>query len=442
MRAKYFALFFIIIAFALSVPSAVFADTVVDTEISEDTVWTKEGSPYLIQEGVTIEENATLSIGPGVVVQFDVGGVSVLGRLLAQGTPDEPIIFTSATGSEWGGIEFSNPEVASSLNNAVIQYAWDAITDFYSKDLSVSNTRVEGGHISIDAYGSHLSLDNFLAKNLSGDAITISHGSDVTLKNITLKNVGAGIGVYLGSTADIENLFVDHSEDEALALYGECSVRVVSSTMTNGERDAIGIYNGSSIDIRDSVISGFHKGAGIANYNSLKYPANSVSVTKNEITNNDIGVSVYSNNSSYTISDNEIYQNASFGFEWYGTGSVDVSNNFWGDASGPYHDLRNLTGKGNAMYDWDNTVIFSPWLSFWGTPPVSNVLFLPGIEGSRLYEGTGCGKSAEEKLWEPYEGIWSALRGAGDKKVQDLFLNQDGTSICDDVYAKENDIID
>ena len=36
---------------------------------------------------------------------------------------------------------------------------------------------------------------------------------------------------------------------------------------------------------------------------------------------------------------------------------------------------------------------------------VSNVLFLPGIEGSRLYEGTGCGKTPEEKLWEPFDSI-------------------------------------
>ncbi|MDE2021769.1 MAG: DUF5011 domain-containing protein, partial [Patescibacteria group bacterium] len=54
---------------------------------------------------------------------------------------------------------------------------------------------------------------------------------------------------------------------------------------------------------------------------------------------------------------------------------------------------------------------------------VSNILFLPGIEGSRLYESTGCGKSAEEKLWEPYDGLWSAAWGAGDKKVADLSLN-------------------
>ena len=73
---------------------------------------------------------------------------------------------------------------------------------------------------------------------------------------------------------------------------------------------------------------------------------------------------------------------------------------------------------------------------------VSNVLFLPGIEGSRLYEGTGCGKSAEGKLWEPYDGLWGAVWGAGDKKVGDLSLNSTGASSCSDIYTKEGDIFD
>lgn len=72
----------------------------------------------------------------------------------------------------------------------------------------------------------------------------------------------------------------------------------------------------------------------------------------------------------------------------------------------------------------------------------SNVLFLPGIEGTRLYEGTGCGKSAEEKLWEPYDGLWNAVWGTGDKKVRDLSLNSTGESSCSDIYTKEGDILD
>ncbi|MCX6786236.1 MAG: right-handed parallel beta-helix repeat-containing protein [Candidatus Kaiserbacteria bacterium] len=85
---------------------------------------------------------------------------------------------------------------------------------------------------------------------------------------------------------------------------------------------------------------------------------------------------------------------------------------------------------------WDNATSTS-------SADYSSVLFLPGIEGSRLYEGTGCGKSAEEKLWEPIaDSILDILRGAGDDKVHDLFLDESGDSACDDIYVKTNDILD
>ncbi len=50
----------------------------------------------------------------------------------------------------------------------------------------------------------------------------------------------------------------------------------------------------------------------------------------------------------------------------------------------------------------------------------SSVMFLPGIEGSRLYDGT-------EKLWEPL----------GDSDVQALYLNDSGNSQRPDVYTAE-----
>lgn len=55
---------------------------------------------------------------------------------------------------------------------------------------------------------------------------------------------------------------------------------------------------------------------------------------------------------------------------------------------------------------------------------ISNVLFLPGIKGSRLYEH-------DEKLWEPW----------GNAEVKALFLNENGQSIRPDVYAKAGDIL-
>lgn len=60
----------------------------------------------------------------------------------------------------------------------------------------------------------------------------------------------------------------------------------------------------------------------------------------------------------------------------------------------------------------------------------SNVLFLPGIEASRLYRPDGQG--ADQKLWEP--GLFDTLH--------DLYLTPGGKSNRPDVYTKTGDVVD
>lgn len=62
-------------------------------------------------------------------------------------------------------------------------------------------------------------------------------------------------------------------------------------------------------------------------------------------------------------------------------------------------------------------------------PMVSNVLFLPGIEGSRLYDST------DKQLWEP-----SLFKG--DQQVQALSLDANGHSTDGGVHTKEGGVID
>lgn len=60
----------------------------------------------------------------------------------------------------------------------------------------------------------------------------------------------------------------------------------------------------------------------------------------------------------------EIHQNAIFGHAEYGlvnespTVVIAADNNWWGDASGPYHPTQNPNGHGNSVSDY---VIFDPW---------------------------------------------------------------------------------
>lgn len=111
--------------------------------------------------------------------------------------------------------------------------------------------------------------------------------------------------------------------------------------------------------------------------------------------------------------------------------AVHAENNWWGDAGGPAHSGPN-TLAGPA---WSE-----PWLTRDPTlgllpPPAccSSVLFIPGLEGTRLYAeeraafaGRILGRATTtNKLWEPDRNA----------DVRKLYLNADGTSVNPGVYS-------
>jgi len=73
----------------------VISGTQVGGIISENTTWTKEGSPYIITDTIQIPTGITLTISPGVTISKHVGGDMFLinGEIYAHGTSTEKIIF-------------------------------------------------------------------------------------------------------------------------------------------------------------------------------------------------------------------------------------------------------------------------------------------------------------------------------------------------------------
>ena len=69
--------------------------------LTSNTTWTLSGSPYVV-DLVQIDNNAVLTIEPGVIVKFTYGGAGqaaqidiISGAIIANGTETQPIIFTS-----------------------------------------------------------------------------------------------------------------------------------------------------------------------------------------------------------------------------------------------------------------------------------------------------------------------------------------------------------
>jgi pimeloyl-ACP methyl ester carboxylesterase len=145
-------------------------------------------------------------------------------------------------------------------------------------------------------------------------------------------------------------------------------------------------------------------------------------------------IAVYFHSGTLTVSGSS-FNNTTYGvYNVSPTDQVDARNNFWGSASGPTN-LANPTGTGAIA---QGNVLFDPWLEQEpGNIPVeptclvdcnSSILFLPGIESSRLYRPDYSG--GVDQLWEPNT----------PSDVKDLFLDTNGNGLRDDVYTK--DVID
>jgi hypothetical protein len=108
--------------------------TTVTGTLTSDTEWTQADSPIDFNGSVTVSSNVTLTIDPGVTVNFGGNPLIVSGTLMAVGTASDPITFlTSNTLSNYSsnyvvtGSIFFNPASVplSDLNfsGSIIQYA-------------------------------------------------------------------------------------------------------------------------------------------------------------------------------------------------------------------------------------------------------------------------------------------------------------------------------
>ena len=133
-----------------------------------------------------------------------------------------------------------------------------------------------------------------------------------------------------------------------------------------------------------------------------------------------------------TIHDSSIHETTLFGVYNSGAPTVDATHNWWGSLTGPFHPSLNILGTGNQVSD---NVLYRPYLlaepTGMCTPGTegcnSNVLFLPGVAGSRLYQVSELeSQRCLTDTGDNYFKRWLPLTDCDNEKLQ---LNTSGTSI-------------
>lgn len=131
-------------------PSNSFAQTNINSSPTTDTLWTTTGSPYLVHANLTVGDGIILKIEPGVSVVFDSAKyMNITGRLVAAGSPEEPIIFTGAAQTQgyWVGLQFyaakTGHATGSSLSFSKIEYGGKNNGNIYINDATVDIVNCE-----------------------------------------------------------------------------------------------------------------------------------------------------------------------------------------------------------------------------------------------------------------------------------------------------------
>ena len=100
--------------------------TVPGGDISANTTWTKN-NVYLLDGWVYVVDGVTLTIEPGTVIRGSKANKGALivepgGKIIARGTKDEPIVFTSnepagqRTYGDWGGLIVCGRSIVNKAN--------------------------------------------------------------------------------------------------------------------------------------------------------------------------------------------------------------------------------------------------------------------------------------------------------------------------------------
>jgi hypothetical protein len=229
--------------------------------IAFDTAW--DADTVRVMGNVAINDGITLAIAPGARVEFtDFYRLTVFGRLLAVGTADDPVVFTTddpgafapdtTTAGCWNGIRFpwtSSVNQESRLQHCVIEY---------SKAVGEEPC---GGALSLTGFSKLLVRNCVLRKNVAdyGGALFCSHhAAPVLVGNVIEGNFASlrGAAIYsLYSYPDITNCTIVGNDclneepfDETGVIHSHISKpRTTSSIVRN---------NGSTYFIPTQILEG------------------------------------------------------------------------------------------------------------------------------------------------------------------------------------------
>nr|NQU92199.1 right-handed parallel beta-helix repeat-containing protein [Bacteroidota bacterium] len=194
-----------------------------DLILSEATI----GFPLVINGNLVINNGFSLTFPPGEVIKLTNGNIQALGSLLADGTFDDPIIFTSFKDDAFGGDlngdgDITVPEKGDwytiSLNG---NSSYDGIGQFDHCLIRFGGKNYSGEYCEVYFYANTQGyINNSTISHSSTSGLIVISASGVEISNNTI-NDNNTYGVYLtGSSLEIDNCLINANGSHGVYLSG------------------------------------------------------------------------------------------------------------------------------------------------------------------------------------------------------------------------------
>jgi hypothetical protein len=359
-KFAYAILIIIITVGALLLLEDAHADTYVNGTIDVNTTWTSANSPYTLTGDVFISNGVTLTVQPGVTVNFGSYKIYVNGILNAQGTIGNYIVFSgngyssivfTSTSTDWSGTS------GCTIDNAYISSLSLAIEDSSPKISNNYFSSIYGILITVSG-GSPLISNNVFVFD-SSNCIHINSGSSPVISYNVIAGEGQYYGIYTEGPAYIS---YNNITGCWTGIYAVGASAIQYNNIMGNDNDGIRSENNASI-IQNNVLA--NNNVGVTGTGVLR---------DNTIANNGVA-GIWGPLSSASISRNNIYDNTQ-NVHLTQPDNITALDNWWGttDASAINQTIWDHKNASNL-----GTLNFIPYLTEPNpsAPSIPTIIIIP-----------------------------------------------------------------
>ncbi|HYW81508.1 MAG TPA: lamin tail domain-containing protein, partial [Thermoguttaceae bacterium] len=211
------------------------------------------GGPYRVTGNVTVAAGTTLTIEPGTTIFFEPGtGMTVHGRLLAEGAENQQIRLTSYPGSgAWNGLEFDGTMEDNRLDYIIME-AGDGLghsVDINNSQVTVDHTIwARTTHTLLEMHDSSVEVRNSILPTIDNDEAV--HGSGIA---------AGGHMIFDGNTFGTTTGYSDVIDFTGGKRPGP-TIQILNNVFIGGSDDGLDL-DGTDAHIEGNVFMHFHQDA-------------------------------------------------------------------------------------------------------------------------------------------------------------------------------------